>query len=151
MGISQIEFSSIKDEEDVDRAFLTMTELLSYEETLKSELKLCKQKYEEGENVILDYFKAQLEDDPDFKLDTLFGNVSKRSGKNWVYEDEQLILNQLEEIEPSLVKTVTTKKFDKNEFKKRVQVTDDGDILLNDEVIDGVHVEEKQNISVKIK
>ena len=87
MGISQIEFSTIKDEEDVDQALLAMTELLTYEETLKSELKLCKQKYEEGENVILDYFKLQLEDDPDFKLNTLFGNVSKRSAKSWIFED----------------------------------------------------------------
>lgn len=151
MGISQIEFSSIKEEEDVDQTFLTMTELLAYEATLKAELKLCKQKYEDGENMIIEYFKAQLEEDPGFKLETLFGNVSKRKGKSWVYEDEKLILNQLELIEPSLVQTVTTKKFDKNEFKKRVQVTDDGDILLNDEVIDGVYVEEKQNISVNIK
>lgn len=151
MGLSQIKFPQIQDEETVDQSFLTLSELLTYEETLKEELKVCKQKYEEGEKAIIDYFKSQLELDPSFKLDTLFGNVSKKNLNSWVYDDEKAILEQLEKLEPKLVKTVTTKKFDKNEFKKHVEVTDDGDILLNDEVIDGVHVEQTQSISVKIK
>lgn len=151
MGLSQIEFPQINDEETVDQSFLTLSELLAYEETLKNELKICKQKYEEGEQAIINYFKSQIELDPSFKLDTLFGNVSKKNLNTWVYDDEKAILNQLEKLEPALVKTVTTKKFDKNEFKKHVEVTDDGDILLNDEVLDGVHVEQTQSITVKIK
>ena len=151
MELSKIEFVEIIDEETTDSAFIIMATLKQYEETLKKELEVCKKKFTEGEESILKYFKSKLEEDPSFKLDTLFGNVSKRSGKDWIYSDEALILSQLETIQPSLVKTVVTKKFDKNEFKKNVEVTDDGEILLNDEVIDGVHVETVQNISVKIK
>jgi len=152
MGLNEIDIESIKNidnEEDLELVFSSLVEIKNAEEALKEQLNVCKNMYSIGEKAILDYYNKELEKDPSFKLETMFGNVSNRKGKSWIYEDEKLLMEQIEKIEPSLLKI--SKSLDKNKLKKNVEVTDDGDVLMNDYVLEGVHVVEENKKSVKLK
>jgi len=120
---------------------------------MKEAHKLVKEKYKEVEKKLQVYYETQLALDEDYKLDCDFGKLSKSNRTKWKYEDEKSIINQLETLAPELIRV--KREIDKNALKKRVEVTDDGTVLMETdngiEIIDGVIAPKEESISIKTK
>lgn len=72
----------------------------------------------------------------------------KKTIKKWFYDDNTLI-NVLRDIKPELIKQKL--EVDKVGLKKHCEVTDDGEILLNDEILSGITIEPIDSISIKLE
>lgn len=109
------------------------------------------------EGLLTEYFIAEKEKDPKFKISTPYGKVSSRKQQpKWNYEDEKLI-GYLENYKPELIRI--KKEVNKNDFKKAVKekdgfiLMDDGKVVSNEtgELIEGVTVEERpDSINIKV-
>jgi hypothetical protein len=130
-----------------------LSEIDKYEKQMKEAHKLVKEKYKEVEKKLQVYYETQLALDEDYKLDCDFGKLSKSNRTKWKYEDEKSIINQLEVIAPELIRI--KKEIDKNGLKKKVDVTDDGTVIMETdngiEIIDGVIAPKEESISIKTK
>ena len=130
-----------------------LSEIDKYEKQMKEAHKLVKEKYKEVEKKLQVYYETQLALDEDYKLDCDFGKLSKSNRTKWKYEDEKSIINQLETLAPELIRV--KREIDKNALKKRVEVTDDGTVLMETdngiEIIDGVVAPKEESISIKPK
>ena len=130
-----------------------LSEIDKYEKQMKEAHKLVKEKYKEVEKKLQVYYETQLALDEDYKLDCDFGKLSKSNRTKWKYEDEKSIINQLETLAPELIRV--KREIDKNALKKRVEVTDDGTVLMETdngiEIIDGVIAPKEESISIKTK
>jgi len=130
-----------------------LSEIDKYEKQMKEAHKLVKEKYKEVEKKLQVYYETQLALDEDYKLDCDFGKMSKSNRTKWKYEDEKSIINQLETLAPELIRI--KREIDKNALKKRVEVTDDGTVLMETdngiEIIDGVIAPKEESISIKTK
>jgi len=130
-----------------------LSEIKKYEEQIKEAQKLVKNKYKDVEKKLQVYYESQLSLDEDYKLDCDFGKLSKSNRTKWKYEDEKSIINQLEVLAPELIRT--KKEIDKNALKKKVDVTDDGTVIMETEngieIIDGVVAPKEESISIKTK
>ena len=130
-----------------------LSEIKEYENQIKEAQKLVKEKYKDVEKKLEVYYETQLALDEDYKLDCDFGKMSKSNRTKWKYEDEKSIINQLETLAPELIRV--KREIDKNALKKRVEVADDGAVLMETEngieIIDGVIAPKEESISIKTK
>jgi phage host-nuclease inhibitor protein Gam len=130
-----------------------LSEIKEYEKQIKDAQKLVKEKYKDVEKKLQVYYESQLALDEDYKLDCDFGKLSKSNRTKWKYEDEKSIINQLETLAPELIRV--KREIDKNALKKRVEVTDDGTVLMETdngiEIIDSVIAPKEESISIKTK
>ena len=121
------------------------------ESELKEEQKIFKATNKKIEDDLIKFFKEQLKEDEKYKLNSDYGNITKKNLKKWVYSNEEELKVFLAENMPELLRVKETIDIDKDSFKKMVEVAEGGEILLDDEIIDYVRVEDTQSISIKIK
>lgn len=139
----------IFDDDDAKNALQIMAHLKDYENAIKDAQKKVSGKYKELESLLKDYYEQQTKDGTKYKIDCEYGTVSKTKSATWEYKNEDSIVNQLEVLAPELIRV--KKEIDKNALKKQCEVTDDGEVLLNDELIDNLTVFKEDKIAVKIK
>jgi len=121
------------------------------ESEIKEEQKILKATNKKIEDDLIKFFKEQLKEDEKYKLNSDYGNITKKNLKKWVYSNEEELKVFLAENMPELLRVKETIDIDKDSFKKMVEVAEGGEILLDDEIIDYVRVEDTQSISIKIK
>lgn len=138
-------------EEDTLSLLALLKQIDDYKGQIKVTTEKLKKIEEETQTKIKEYYIEQLRNNNKYKINSVFGNISVRNNKEWIYEDEDLIISQLEEIKPELIRIV--KSIDKNAFKKACIVTTNGDVILEEtlSIINGIRVIEEDKISVTIK
>lgn len=108
------------------------------------------------EGLLIEYFSAQREVDPKFKISTPYGKVSARKlPDKWEYDDKEL-LTYLEAAKPDLIRI--KKEVDKANLKKKVAESKEFAICDNQvvnmesgEVVSGVTVtEQPEKITIKV-
>ena len=101
---------------------------------------------EHFETLIQLYYKKEREENPKFKLTTPFGKVSTRKSSKLVVDDEETLkewikandvpaLKVKEEIDKATMKKLFAKGFD----------------AFTGEIIPGMHIEENENIAIKVE
>lgn len=97
------------------------------------------------ESLLKEYYAAQKELNPKFRLTSEYGAVSSRTTKTYNYDDDTVISWLSENDSPALR---VKKEIDKNEFKKLYK---DGINIETGELVPGVEIEEKTSYTVKLK
>ena len=97
------------------------------------------------EEVIVEFYKKQLESNPKYKLNTPYGKVSKRSNKKWIYEEERIIEFLEENMYVNMIDI--EKSIKKPEIKKAFP---NGIDQSTGEVIEGIQIVEETNFSIKL-
>lgn len=133
---------------DVEKKMELLRELSKKENDLKEKLFLIKQQKEITNQELESYFKEELKKDAKFRVENAIGKITKKTIKKWFYDDNTLI-NVLRDIKPELIKQKL--EVDKVGLKKHCEVTDDGEILLNDEILSGITIEPIDSISIKLE
>ena len=114
-------------------------ELWSYKEIKQLEDSMS---YFKG--LLMGYYKKQRAMDNRFKLSTPYGKVSSRKTKNYIYEDEQAIIDFCNVNELDCINVV--EKLNKAEFKKLCK---DGVNLETWELFPWRKIEEVETVSIK--
>lgn len=115
----------------------------------KSELDALKVNTNFFEGLLTEYFIAEKEKDPKFKISTPYGKVSSRKQQDkWNYEDDK-VLEWLKENDKELVRI--KEEINKAELKKKYKSINGQVVTEDGEIIEGIRVEEQQDsISIKI-
>lgn len=110
-----------------------------WQESEKEKLDYSKRFFE---SLLEEYFRAEKEKNPKFKISTPYGKVSSRKQQpKWTYEDIKA-LNSLESV--GLNDLVRVKKeIDKSALKKAVSVVNGQAVTEDGEIIDGITIEEQ--------
>ena len=149
MNLEKVVLLPPKLDEDADYLFSTIKQVGEIKAKMNEQITKLKEIEDEAEKLLLEYYKAQLEADPEYKGELNFGKFSKIRQKKWVYEDEKAIIKQLKLLNPKLIRV--KEELDKTAFKKAFEVAGDGEVVTEDfQIIDGVHVEEEISYSVKV-
>lgn len=146
----------IANDEDANELMKQISNLNELVENTERELKekqaivkKIKKEQEKAEQLIIDYYLEQKLDNEEYELDEDYGKVTSTKRDKWNYIDEKSLINQMERINPKLVRI--KKELDKNAFKKAFEVV--GDQVYdedNDEYIDGVSVKRNTTYSLKV-
>lgn len=123
--VANLEISKIKEWEDSENRYLT-------------------DKMKHYENILIEYFKQEVEKNPKFKLSTPYGKVTKRANTKWIY-DEYEIVQYLEENNITNLITIN-KSIKKAEIKK---LYPNGVDIETGEVISGITILNENNYSIK--
>lgn len=138
-----------KVDEDADYLFATIKQIEEIKYELTNKISKLKEIENEAESLLLEYYKGRLEENENYKADLKFGKFSKKKNTKWVYEDEKLIIKQLKQSHPELIRT--KEELDKTKFKKTFEVAGDGEVITEDfSIIEGVRVEEEISYSAKV-
>lgn len=114
---------------------------------LESENSKLDESIEYFESLLNEFMNTNLQDNPKFKFSSPYGRLSTRKSKNWTYDDAKLIERYKN---TDVVKE--TFKLNKAVLKKHLKVLN-GKVVDADtgEVVDGVLVEEKKKITIKVE
>ncbi len=123
--VANLEISKIKEWEDSENRYLT-------------------DKMKHYENILIEYFKQEVEKNPKLKLSTPYGKVTKRANTKWIY-DEYEIVQYLEENNITNLITIN-KSIKKAEIKK---LYPNGVDIETGEVISGITILNENNYSIK--
>lgn len=129
-------------EENSKVANLEISKIKEWED---SENRVLIEKMSHYENILIEYFKQELEKNPKFKLSTPYGKVTKRANTKWIYDEEE-ILQYLEENNITNLINIS-KSIKKSELKK---LYPNGIDIETGEVISGITIVNENNYSVKI-
>ncbi len=129
-------------EENSKVANLEISKIREWEDSENRELI---EKMKNYENILIEYFKQELEKNPKFKLSTPYGKVTKRANTKWIY-DENEIVQYLEENNITNLITIN-KSIKKSELKKMYP---NGIDTETGEVISGVTILNENNYTIKV-
>lgn len=119
-------------------------EILKIKEWEDSENKDLKEKMSYYENLLIEYFKQELEKNPKFKLSTPYGKVTKRANTKWIYDEDEIV-QYLEENNITNLITIS-KSIKKSELKK---IYPNGIDTETGEVISGITILNENNYTIK--
>lgn len=97
------------------------------------------------ENILIEYFKQEIEKNPKFKLSTPYGKVTKRANTKWIYDEDEIV-QYLEENNITSLITIN-KSIKKAEIKK---LYPNGVDIETGEVISGITILNENSYSIKI-
>lgn len=92
--------------------------------------------------LVLEYDDTRRAKDPEFRLKTPNGQVTKRTTTGYSWTDETALIHWLSDRHPELVRTETVQKIEKAAFKKAMGAVDEfGNVVDPDtgEIVPGVH------------
>lgn len=116
-------------------------------EWLESENSKLDERIDYFESLLNEFMNTNLQDNPKFKFSSPYGRLSTRKSKNWTYDDAKLIERYKN---TDVVKE--TFKLNKTVLKKHLKVVNGKAIDIDTgEVVDGVSVEEKKKITIKVE
>lgn len=101
------------------------------------------------EGAITEYFIKMRKKNPEYKVNTPYGQVSIRKQQpKWHYDDTK-ILNWLRKNKPEMIEI--QEKFNKNDIKQSFKVVGDKVVDKNGEIVEGVKIEERADkINIKV-
>ena len=140
--MKKIKFLKNLIEENSRVANLEISKIREWEDSENRELI---QKMSHYENILIEYFKQELEKNPKFKLSTPYGKVTKRANTKWIYDEEE-ILQYLEENNVTNLINIS-KSIKKSELKK---LYPNGIDIETGEVISGITILNENNYSIKL-
>lgn len=129
-------------EENSKVANLEISKIKEWED---SENRVLIEKMSHYENILIEYFKQELEKNPKFKLSTPYGKVTKRANTKWIYDEEE-ILQYLEENNITNLINIS-KSIKKSELKK---LYPNGIDIETGEVISVITILNENNYSIKL-
>lgn len=129
----------------VENSKVANLEISKIKEWEDSENRVLIEKMSHYENILIEYFKQELEKNPKFKLSTPYGKVIKRANTKWIYDEEE-ILQYLEENNITNLINIS-KSIKKSELKK---LYPNGIDIETGEVISGIRILNENNYSIKL-
>lgn len=144
-------FKKIKENEEIIERNDTFaaSEKEKIDQWLESENKSNKESIEFFEGLLTEYYMELKEEDPKARLSTPYGKVTSRKRQPKYTFDDNKVLDYLEKENPELI--TISKKYNKTEMKKILNVTDDFRAVdENGEIVDFVLIQ-PQSDSITIK
>lgn len=136
-------------DQEADVLFLTLKQIDERKKALADATAQLKLIETSVNDMLMDYYKKQLEIDENYKPELEHGNMTKRKSSTWVYDNESQIIAQMKVLNPSIVRV--KEELDKVKFKKAFIVAGDGEVMTDEfEIIDGVRVVEEVSYSIKV-
>ena len=133
-------------QERLDYADLKILELQEYKKRT-----IAERDYKNGflQGKLMEYLRARREEDPNFKIKTVNGTVSTRTTKSWSYDDKK-VLEFLKN--NGLTDLIRFKEDpDKAAIKKAFKIYGNYVVDEDGQVVDGIEIQEKENISIRYK
>lgn len=145
-AVETIKKNDMEAQERLDYADLKILELQEYKKRITAE-RDYKNEFLQGK--LMEYLRARREEDPDFKIKTVNGTVSTRTTKSWAYDDKK-VLEFLKN--NGLTGLIRFKEDpDKAAIKKAFKIYGNHVVDADGQVVDGIEIEEKENISIRYK
>lgn len=128
-------------EENSRVANLEISKIKEWEDSENRDLMDKMNRYE---NVLIEYFKQELEKNPKFKLSTPYGKVTKRANTKWIYDEDEIVQYLEENNITNLI--MINKSIKKSEIKK---LYPSGVDIETGEVISGITILNENSYSIK--
>jgi phage host-nuclease inhibitor protein Gam len=133
---------AVLEKEQQEKEELAKKEIQRIEEWLKSEKERIANSKRFFECLLEEYFVAEKEKNPKFKISTPYGKVSSRKQQpKWVYDNEKAINSLKQAGLNDLIKI--KEEIDKNKLKKSVTIVNGQAVTEDGEILEGITVEEQ--------
>lgn len=94
------------------------------------------------------FLEEKRKEDPDYKLSTMEGSAYFRTTKSWKYDEEKVLQSLKDTGHEELIKIKET--IDKSAIKKKLSMSGKHAVTQDGEVIEGIEIEEKTDLTLRL-
>lgn len=123
-------------------------QVAKYDLFLQGKIEAADKEIEYRKQRIAYFLEEKRKEDPNYKLSTMEGSAYFRTTKSWKYDEEKVLQSLKDTGHEELIKIKET--IDKAAIKKKLSMSGKHAVTQDGEVIEGIEIEEKTDLTLRL-